>query len=322
MVAALKKLTGDDFAGRLAAWWDGREYVAGAEQPEPEKNKAAAPKPVPKKDRTDPVAAKTSSSPSMSAAASRVAALEALWGQGRFSPSGPELYSRLTDNLPGLEGAESRFGVLNTDPSMVTHLVSALGICPVIAEWRGPCQERYREVFPDFDIVGGDLDRPQFEPGTLKFLFSQDAFAFSDHKSGLAVRAYRSLEPGAQWVVMDTVRDNPDCKLDAAFASSWSEPQLVDSCEITEICEAAGFELVRDEDDLTGDILQAYRAASEKFSTELEARLIESLRNANRTAFMHELAWETESWKWRQRALAGELIHVKMWKFRKPEADA
>ena len=99
MVAALKKLTGDDFAGRLSAWWDGREYVAGKGKPEtPEKVVASKPKdvPVPEKSESD--------TPSLSAAASRVAALEALWGQGRFSPGGPELYSRLTDNLPDFEG--------------------------------------------------------------------------------------------------------------------------------------------------------------------------------------------------------------------------
>ncbi len=192
------------------------------------------------------------------------------------------------------------------------------GGTPVISEWRVPCAGRFREEFPDFEMMNGDLDRPPFQAESLKLMFSQDAFAFADHKSGLAVRVFRSLKPGGQWVILDTLRGTSKGRLAPAFASSWSEPQLVDSHEIAEICEGAGFELVSDEDDLTGDVVHAARQSFDRFGQDLSARLAGKLEQVNKVVYMQELGWEAESWKWRQRALAGELLQVKMWKFRRP----
>ena len=58
----------------------------------------------------------------------------------------------------------------------------------------------------------------------------------------------------------------------------------------------------------------------DRFAAELESRMADKLPAVNKIAFMQELGWETESWKWRQRAYAGDLIHARIWKFRKPEA--
>ncbi|MAK62133.1 MAG: hypothetical protein CMK09_14270 [Ponticaulis sp.] len=312
MVAALNKITGGNFAGRFAAWWNGQDYVPGQEPVAESKPKA---KPV-----SAPVSSPSETSgPVLSSAESRISALETLWGEGRFSPAGGQLYARVTENLPELEkGALDRFGVINTDPAWLTQLISRLGCCPVISEWRPPCETRFGESHPDFDVISGDLDRPTFTPESLQMVFSQDAFAFADHKSGLAVRVWRSLKPGSQWLVLDTVRGNAKGNLSPAFASSWAEPQLCRGDEIVEICESAGFELARDEDDVTGDVVQAYRSSIARFSDEMETRLPEQLKHVNKAVFMQELGWEAESWKWRQRALAGELVHVKLWKFRKP----
>lgn len=314
MVAALKKLTGGDFAGRLGAWWDGRAYTPG-ETVAPVKTEKAS-----KSKSTEPKSLEARTGPKMSGAASRVAAIETLWGEGCFSPASTDLYSRITSILPELENPSSEvFGILNSDPAWLGQILAQLGSIPVIAEWRSPCIDRFRQSYPDFDVFTGDIDRPSFDPGSLRVAFSQDAFAFSDHKSGLAVRMMRSLAPGGQWLVLDTVRGKPAGNLAPAFASSWAEPQLPGEDEIVELCEAAGFELVRDADDLTGDLVQACRKALDQFGSDLEDRLSSALPNVNKVVFMQELGWEAETWKWRERAYAAELIQLKLWKFKKPE---
>ncbi|MAP96286.1 MAG: hypothetical protein CMK07_15175 [Ponticaulis sp.] len=316
MVAALKKLTGGDLSGRFSAWWNGKDYKP-APDSEPAKP-AESPKPKPS---LKSVAPSEGSKPGATASSTRIAALEALWGEGKFSPGGSELYNRITEILPEIATDESaQFGVLNSDPAWTSHLMGALGCSAVIGEWRQPVLKRFREAFPDFDAVNGDLDRPAFEPGSLKLLFSQDAFAFADHKSGLAVRALRSLAPGGYWIVLDTVRGTAKGDLAPAFASAWAEPQLPINDEIVEMCEAAGFTQSRDEEDVSGDLVQACRYSLDRFGDELEDRLSGPLKLVNKAVFMNELAWEAESWKWRQRAYAGDLIHCKMWRFRKPEA--
>ena len=332
MVAALKKLTGGDFAGRFSAWWDGRDYAPPTEESDESATSemsetegmddvdadeaaeiAAPPKP------SKPKAISTDASDALSPGASRIAALETLWGEGRFGPGSAELSSRLTDALPPLEGgSEAQFGLVNGDPALLKQVMAATGACPVIAEWRVPCASRFREEFPDFEMVNGDLDRPPFEAGSLQLVVSLDAFAYSDHKSGLAVRMLRSLAPGGQWVVIDTMRGNSSSTFAPAFASSWCEPQLIDAHEVTEVCESAGFELVSDEEDLSGDLLGAARQSFSRFGESMGEQLSDKLSRVNRQVYMRELGWEVESWKWRQRALASELIQIQMWKLRRP----
>lgn len=307
MVAALSKILPDDFGGRFSAWWNGNEYTP----PEPDADGA--------EDGAETSADEGAAPVQMDPAASRIAALETLWGEGRFSPGSSELYSRITEGMSAFEGgADRRFGVLNGDPALTQHFMGISGVCPVIAEWRAPCADRFREVFSDFDVVRGDIDRPAFEPGSLSLLVSQDGFTYADHKSGLAVRALRSLEPGGQWVVIDTVRGNAKGALAPAFASSWAEPQLCEQDEIEDVADAAGFEVSSSVDDISGDVIQACRSAFERFGQDLENRLASRLEGVNKQIFVRELAWEAGAWKWRQRALAGELIHTKVWKFRKP----
>lgn len=310
MVAVLKKLVPDDFAGRLSAWWDGRDYAPGEvsadvhDFPTTDTSVRSAPD-MPLKQ--------------LSPGLSRVAALETIWGEGRFSPASTELYGRIAEGMMSLSGGtDTRFGIVNGDPSLTHYFMGVSGACPVIAEWRTPCVERFKLQYPDFEILKGDLDRPSFEPGSLGLLVSFDAFAYADHKSGLAVRALRSLSPGAQWVVIDLVRGRAKGSLSPAFATAWAEPQLCESHDIVEVCEAAGFELSSDEDDVSGDVVQASRSAFKRFGQDIEGSLSGRLNSVNRQVFMRELAWEAESWKWRQRALAGDLIHAKVWKFRKP----
>lgn len=318
MVAALKKIVPEDFKGRFSAWWDGREYT-------PEVPEQAAPEDEASTDERDAKkpenkAEKKAPPKPLTADASRIAALETLWGEGRFMPGSAELYNRVTEGMSTLEnGSDEKFGMLNGDPALTNHFMGTSGACPVIAEWRKPCADRFATAFPDFDVMRSDVDRPGFEPGSLSLVVSQDGFAFSDHKSGLAVRILRSLKPGGQWVVIDTVRGKAKGNLSPAFATSWAEPQLCQGYEIEEICEAAGFEATSGADDISGDQMQACRSAFERFGTNLEGKLAETLEGVNKSVFVRELAWEAEAWKWRQRALAGELIHAKVWKFKKPE---
>ena len=317
MVAALKKLTGGDVAGRFAAWWDGRAYSPGdaeqAETPAANKKSARPPKVEPK---AKPLKSARADRPDVLSVSSRVAAIEMLWGEGRFMPANAELYARLSEGVSPLSGgSEARFGVLNADPALVSHMMGVCGGRPVIADWRLPCVARFRESFADFDVLSGDIDRPSFEPGTLELIVSCDAFAFSDHKAGLAGRVMRSLAPGGQWLVLDTVRTSVSGNLAPAFASAWGEPQLAQCDEIGEICDTVGFQSNGHEDDVTGDIIQASRSAFNRFGQSG----LGGLDGVDKVAFMQELAWEAESWKWRQRAFAAGFIQSKVWKFKKPE---
>lgn len=334
MVAALKKLVPEDFKGRFAAWWDGREYAPDpdgdsvsddgeptypdmAEESPSEAMPPRKPEPRPKPENN---VTGNVSDVVKTPAVSRMAALETLWGEGRFSPGSAELYGRISEGMQAATSQDDfRFGVLNCDPALTTHFMGASGMTPVIAEWRTPCAEQFHKSLPDFEILRGDLDRPPFEPGSLKLLVSQDGFAFADHKSGLAVRSLRSLAPGGQWIIIDTVRGHATGSLSPAFATSWAEPQLCTSDDILEVCEAAGFELSSGEDDVTGDVLQACSYAFERFGRQLDEKLAAKLSGVNKQVFVRELAWEAEAWKWRRRALAGDLLRVKVWKFRKPE---
>ena len=307
MVAALKKMIPEDLGGKFSAWWDGKDYLPPEARAEEDRERAA----VDESDRSDLEQAPVDS---------RMLALETLWGEGRFSPGNAELYNRLTEGMSALEGGmDVKMGTLCVDPALIKHFMGVSGSCPVIADWRDPCIASFREHFSDFDVLKGYIDRPPFEPGDLQLLVTQDAFVYSDHKSGLAVRALRSLAPGGQWVVIDLVRGQAKGNLAPAFASAWCEAQLCHGDDIVEMCEAAGFELSSSEDDFTGDLVQASRSAFERFGAQFDEAFGERLNRANKTKFLQEIAWEAESWKWRQRALAGELIHAKIWRFRKPD---
>lgn len=343
-MAALKKLTGGDVAGRFSAWWDGRDYVPGDDSGDnDDEPKAAAPKKKspdkakkkPEKKSEKKTAGKAATKvetkvekqvakpvavsgvSQLSAAASRIAALETLWGEGRFSPGSSELYARLTDGMKS-SGGEALFGIINGDPALTQQIMAASGARPVVADWRSPCLSRFRESFPRFDVLYGDLDRPIFQTGSLSLVVSTDAFVYSDHKAGLALRIMRSLAPGGQWIVLDTVRVKATGNIAPAYASAWGEPQLIEEEDIREICETAGFRFSGHSDDVSGDVIQASRKAFERFGEGALDIMGDRLKSVDKTAYMQELAWEAETWKWRQRALAGDFIHMKVWKFRKP----
>ena len=99
MVAALKKLTGGDFAGRFSAWWDGRDYAPPTEESDESATSemsetegmddvdadeaaeiAAPPKP------SKPKAISTDASDALSPGASRIAALEHFGVRGVLDP--------------------------------------------------------------------------------------------------------------------------------------------------------------------------------------------------------------------------------------------
>lgn len=313
MVAALKKLAGGDVAGRFAAWWDGRAYSpgeSGSSNPASEDTKTEKiSDEAPGKDRSR-----------LSSGETRLAALETLWGAGRFSPSGSELFTRVSEvfNVDTGEGPPV-FGALNSDPAWVRHIMGTIKGVPVIGDWRKPVIARFKHEFPDFDVIENDLDRPAFEVGSLDALLSIDAFAFSDHKSGLAVRALRALKPGGVWCVLDTVRCEAKGDLAPAYASAWGEPQITTTDEIEELVQAAGFEIRRPEDDVTGDVVQACLAGFQNLGSNLDTELAQQLAAVDPKVFAQELGWEAKSWKLRQRAYAGDLIGLRLWIFAKPE---
>ncbi len=321
MVAALKSLASKDMARRLAAWWNGQEVELAAATDD-----TAAPAAAPAVEPADtvttlPVPAVQPEKQASTCAPGdvRLAALEVLWGEGRFAPSLSTLCDAVGTLEAGAEGDLARLGIINGDPALVRSLMGSSGAAPVICEWRKPVRNRFLRDFPDFDCLEGELDRLPFSATSLAGLVSVDAFTYADHKAGLAVRALKALKPGAQWTALDLVRESGGASLKAAFASAWAEPQLTDVATIEELASSAGLECISPCETVTAQLVGEIENGLASFSDTLEERLTSALKSLPHGLLVREIAWEAESWKWRGRALEAGLISARLWRFRRPD---
>lgn len=346
MLAQVKKLAGDDFAGRFGAWWNGRDYVAPAPEAEGEAAKPEAPKPgatletAPELDaqpvamaeaidaaevagkgaKADQVerAEQLPERPVRSAAEKlegehlRIKALETLWGEGRLAPGSFALDTKIIDTLLELADKPGDIGFIGADGALLNAFAAVSDRKALATEWRAACVSRLHELVPSATVTAGEVDRPRgFADGSLPAIASVEAFAYADHKAGLVGRVFRALDEKGRWVFLDTTRRTKKTPPEA-FASAWAEPQLSTNDEIEELLKLAGFKTVQ-KASVTELALASARQGYANLSQVLESASQNGFAGREGALFLQELAWEAQSWRARCRALEGGALEMNLW---------
>jgi hypothetical protein len=330
MLAQVKKIAGGDVAGRFGAWWNGRDYVppvegdAAPEAPAAAKPAAAkpaapapAPEPVPELPPT-PIAelpaapAAPSPAVALDGGEIRIRALETLWGEGRLSPGSFALDTRMIDAALELADRPGAVGFIGADASLLNAFAAQSDRKPIATEWRSACVSRLNELVANAAVAVGEVDRPRgFEDGSLPAVISVEAFAYSDHKSGLVGRVFRALDAGGRWVFLDTTRSTKKTP-PQAFASAWAEPLLSTNDEIEELLQLAGFKTVR-RISVADLVLSAAKQGYANLSQVVESAADTGLTGREGALFLQELAWEAQSWRARMRAIEGGALEMNLW---------
>ncbi len=343
MLAQVKKLAGDDFAGRFGAWWNGREYVAPPPEGESEADRADAPKSEAKPDakpeadvkpeakveqaesaekpakagKVEP-ADEPSEKPARSAAEKlegehlRIKALETLWGEGRLAPGSFALDTKIIDTLLELADKPGDIGFIGADGALLNAFAAQSDRKALASEWRAACVSRLHELVPSATVTAGEVDRPRgFADGSLPAVASVEAFAYADHKAGLVGRVCRALDDTGRWVFLDTTRTTKKTPPEA-FASAWAEPQLSTNDEIEELLKLAGFKTVR-KVSVSELALASARQGYANLAQVLESAAQNGFTGREGALFLQELAWEAQSWRARCRALEGGALEMNLW---------
>ena len=226
MLAQVKKMAGGDVAGRLGAWWSGRDYVpplegeaaasedkpaARADAPKAEAAKApVTPEPAPAEPPVSiaPIPAKPApAAPPVDGGEVRIRALETLWGEGRLSPGSFALDTHMIDAALELADRSGAIGFIGADASLLNAFAAQSDRKPIANEWRAACVSRLNQLVANAAFTVSEVDRPRgFQDGALPAIVSVEAFAYSDHKAGLVGRVFRALDAGGRWVFVDTTR--------------------------------------------------------------------------------------------------------------------
>ena len=323
---------------RLGAWWNGADYIPGAPVEESEPVVAAkalliakivpppAPEPSPAPARAPPVVSETSQEletvPSKSTAAPqraeensidlRLKAVTALWGAERLVPGSAEMDAQLLDLVFDAADKPGDIGFIGADAALLNAARSRSDRKFHAAEWRTDCIEYLRALAPAADVMASETDRPRgLGEGNLEGLLSIEAFAYADHKAGLASRAYRALSVTGRWVVLDTVRHTAKTPA-KCFASAWAEPQLTTTNEIEELLKLAGFAGVA-HISMTDAVMAAARAGYKQLGEVLDSAVKAGLSGREGAIFLQELTWEIQTWRARMRAFEGGALSVDLW---------
>lgn len=340
MLAQVKKIAGGDLAGRFGAWWNGREYTPPATEEaaadaagQPPETAAEAADETPVEDVADapeadaiaeapvalgkpvavtPTFAKPSSMQVLDGGAVRIRALEALWGEGRFSPGSFALDTRIADAALELADRPGDIGFIGADAALLNTFVAQTDRKPLANEWRAACLARVGSLVPSASLSACEVDRPRsFADGSLPAVVSVEAFAYADHKAGLVGRVFRALDDQGRWAFLDTTRRTKKAPAQA-YASAWAEPQLATNDEIEELLTLAGFKTVR-RVSVTEQMLAAAKQGYATLSRTLERAGAEGLGGREGALLLQELAWEAQSWRARMRALEGGALEMNLW---------
>jgi surface antigen len=330
MLAQVKKLAGNDLAGRLGAWWNGREYVqaAPAEEGEaaeavtadaseaPAQADASQPEETPDHAPESPVRLvdpkPASDRAVLNGGAVRLNALETLWGDGRVAPGSFAIDTRMLDAALELANRPGDIGFIGADGALLQAFAAQSDRKAVAVEWRAACVARLGEIVPQAEVSLAEVDRPRsFPEGALPAVISVEAFAYSDHKAGLVGRIFRALDSEGRWVFLDTTRRTKKTP-PQAFASAWAEPQLATNDEIEELLMLAGFKTVR-RVSVGSQVINAAKQGYANLAQVLESAVSGGLAGREGALFLQELAWEAQSWRARVRALEGGALEVNLW---------
>jgi hypothetical protein len=331
MLAQVKKMAGGDVAGRLGAWWSGRDYVpplegeaaasedkpaARADAPKAEAAKApVTPEPAPAEPPVSiaPIPAKAApAAPPVDGGEVRIRALETLWGEGRLSPGSFALDTHMIDAALELADRSGAIGFIGADASLLNAFAAQSDRKPIANEWRAACVSRLNQLVANAAFTVSEVDRPRgFQDGALPAIVSVEAFAYSDHKAGLVGRVFRALDAGGRWVFVDTTRRTKKTP-PQAFASAWAEPQLATNDEIEELLALAGFKTIR-RASVADLVLSAAKQGYANLTQVVESAAGSGLSGREGALFLQELAWEAQSWRARMRALEGGALEMNLW---------
>ncbi|MEM6625748.1 MAG: hypothetical protein AAF719_03520 [Pseudomonadota bacterium] len=295
-----------ELAARFSAWWEGADYVPGqAAKTEPpkrtkrQKSRSRRPAPPPPP---------------------RIKALETLWGRGRLTAGTGDYYDYLLNAFGFGETPPPLIGLLGADAALGHAVEARFDVEVRIAEWREDCAARTSALAHEIDVVDCDLDRMKaFDDDELGALLSIEAFSFADHKAGLAARAFRALEDGGRWVMIDYARTTAKAP-PAAFASAWAEPQLPANGAIKSVLEATGFVNVTRRD-ATPHLLEAAKRGFDRLAGAMEDAIAAGVEGRDGAKMLQELSWEAESWRARINALKGGALNAEMWIADKPGGE-
>lgn len=331
MLAQVKKIAGSNVAGRLGAWWSGRDYVPPVEgeaavSEDTSATKADAPKldvtqaPVtPEPARAEPPISiapepvmSPRAEPPLDGGEIRIRALETLWGEGRLSPGSFVLDAHMIDAALELADRAGAIGFIGADASLLNAFAAQSDRKPIANEWRAACVSRLNQLVANAVLTVSEVDRPRgFQDGALPAVVSVEAFAYSDHKAGLVGRVFRALDAGGRWVFVDTTRRTKKTP-PQAFASAWAEPQLATNDEIEELLTLAGFKTIR-RASVADLILSAARHGYANLTQVVESAAGSGLSGREGALFLQELAWEAQSWRARMRAIEGGALEMNLW---------
>ncbi len=338
MLAQVKKLAGDDLAGRFGAWWNGRDYVPPAEgegeakadapkaeasaqtKPEAKAEAPAKPEKVEKPAKHDETVAEPAarakneeqSAEDVDGESIRIKALETLWGEGRLAPGSFSLDTKFIDTLLELADKPGDIGFIGADGALLNAFAAQSDRKALATEWRKACVTRLGQLVPSAVVTAGEVDRPRgFADGSLPAVASVEAFAYADHKAGLVGRVHRALDDKGRWVFLDTTRTTNKTPR-AAFASAWAEPQLSTNDEIEELLKLAGFKTIQ-KVPVTELVIAAAKQGYANLAQVLESASQNGFNGREGALFLQELAWEAQSWRARCRALEGGALEMNLW---------
>ena len=281
---------------------------APTEAPEPESD-APAPNPEPAK----PALKRASVDPLPIPQNPRILALECLWGEGRLAPSDAGLEAEIAEALGLVVATTKTVGLLGVSSAQALAAADVTSAKLRVHEPREPLLARIVDVSERF---GGraqtqtcEFDRPQFPMRSLDGLISVDAFTYADHKPGLATAAYKALNPGATWCIVDWCA--AELLPGSAFASSWSEPQPARPGATASLLEDCGFK-VKDDACITGRVLSRAETALNKLGERIDAFEAAAASGGLMRLTLKEMLWEAQSWRERADLMAAGALEYRL----------
>lgn len=294
---------------RLRAWWTGEEFDAEAAMKAIEETLA--------NDQTVGADEDLFDEPEPEVA-SRLAALDKLWGVGRIRP-GDDTAEKLEPARLGL-GPDGVMAFLGPGLSAPVVAVASAHPGPIaVFEWREEALDLLRygvrkaKLDKRVSVTRIDLEAHVWPAGAYDGVLSIDDFAYVGFPPHLAHQLVKCLKPGA-CAVVETYVGLPSSELATAFASSFAEPQIRAHGDVLSYLADVGLVLEADED-LTEEFLTLARAGFKRLSEALSEGGLE-------VAAARELAWEAEAWRTRMKLLAQRRLERRRFTLRRPAESA
>lgn len=249
----------------------------------------------------------------------RLAALAALWGEGRVRP-GDSAGERLE---PGRVGVAPEGVLAVLGPGLEAPIAAIAAAHPgkiEVFEWREETFEALQDGLAKvklderIGLARIDLETHVFPLAFYDGLISCDDFAYCAHPPHLALQVVKTLKPGAA-ALIECYVGLKCAEYPTAFASAFAEPQIRAHGDLLQIFSDAGLTLDSDED-LTEEFLDLARGGFK--------RLGQALTNAAKleVAAVQELAWEAEAWRMRMKLLAQRRLERRRFVLRRPAETA